>query len=502
MPSGASSACRSGITRTDAEALKMARKTSFQTKLFGCFGCILLFALGASVYSLYTLRGIRSQLKDEIDASSLRLDQSRQIAIGLANMRTAMRGISLFAMMQNPEGVTKARALYEASAQQMQGVVQEMEAASTTGEDRAVIEAIRSGLDQWVRYMNEFTDLSISGHAEEAAQGALKKMTPFIDVIQKNAAEFGKASRVRHDAAVGRVDSVIDASEMTSVVLSILLLCAAAVACVVVLRLTKALKSITREVAGNAEQVASAASQISAASQSLAQGSSDQAASLEETSASTEEISATARRNKDNTQTAASLVEQSGARFQETNRALDLMVKSIGEINASSDKISRIIKVIEEIAFQTNILALNAAVEAARAGQAGTGFAVVADEVRNLAHRCTEAARDTSSLIEESITTSGEGKTRVDQVAGAIRAITEDAVKVKALVEEVNLSSQEQAAGIEQIGRAVAQMEHVTQGTAANAEETASAAKALSAQSEGLHAIAEELTALVGASER
>jgi methyl-accepting chemotaxis protein/methyl-accepting chemotaxis protein-1 (serine sensor receptor) len=174
------------------------------------------------------------------------------------------------------------------------------------------------------------------------------------------------------------------------------------------------------------------------------------------------------------------------------------MVQSMGDINASSDKISRIIKVIEEIAFQTNILALNAAVEAARAGQAGTGFAVVADEVRNLAHRCTEAAHDTAGLIEESISKAGEGKTRVDQVAGAIRTITADAAKVKTLVEEVNIGSREQATGIEQIGRAIAQMEQVTQGTAANAEETASAAKALSVQSENLNQIVESLAELVG----
>jgi len=480
----------------------MRRKTSFQTRLFACFGFILLFAIGASVYSVYTLRDLRAQLKDEIEASSVRLDQSRQIAIGLANMRVAMRGISLFAMMQQAGPLAAAQKAFDTSSQQMQAVVQEMSAGATTDADRAAIEAIRSGQDQWMRGMVDFVALSTSGRGAEASQNALRTLTPAIDAIQKNAAEYGRASRARHDAAMASVEASMQLGSTITVVLTLLLVMGAAAAFVVVTRLVRTLKGITRHVASNAEQVASAASQISAASQSLAQGSSDQAASLEETSASTEEISATARRNKDNTQAAAGLVEQSGVRFEEANRSLDLMVRSIGEINASSDKISRIIKVIEEIAFQTNILALNAAVEAARAGQAGTGFAVVADEVRNLAHRCTEAARDTSGLIEESISKSAEGKTRVDQVAGIIRTITEEALKVKTLVEEVNLSSQEQASGIEQIGRAVAQMEHVTQGTAANAEETASAAQALSAQSEGLNEIVESLTTLVGGSSR
>ena len=153
---------------------------------------------------------------------------------------------------------------------------------------------------------------------------------------------------------------------------------------------------------------------------------------------------------------------------------------------------------IDEIAFQTNILALNAAVEAARAGEAGMGFAVVADEVRNLAQRCAQAAKDTAALIEESITKSNDGKVKVDQVATAIRTITEESAKVKTLVDEVNRGSQEQARGIEQIGKALAQMDQVTQQTAANAEESASAAEELNAQSEALKEVVEGLTTMVG----
>src|SRR5207245_434495 len=182
----------------------------------------------------------------------------------------------------------------------------------------------------------------------------------------------------------------------------------------------------------------------------------------------------------------------------EANGHLEQMVVSMGEINASSDKISKIIKVIDEIAFQTNILALNAAVEAARAGEAGMGFAVVADEVRNLAQRCAQAAKDTSGLIEESISKSSDGKTKLELVATAVRSITDSAAKVKTLVDEVKLGSDEQARGIDQVSKAIVQMESVTQTTAASAEESASASEELSAQSDTLRSIAARLNGMVG----
>ncbi len=163
------------------------------------------------------------------------------------------------------------------------------------------------------------------------------------------------------------------------------------------------------------------------------------------------------------------------------------------QIGASSGKISKIIKVIDEIAFQTNILALNAAVEAARAGEAGMGFAVVAEEVRNLAQRSAQAARDTASLIEESILKSTEGSRKLEEVASSIVGITESAGKVKTLVDEVEASSREQAQGIDQISKAVAQMDQVTQKTAANAEESASASEELNAQSQALMAVVKQL---------
>jgi len=189
-------------------------------------------------------------------------------------------------------------------------------------------------------------------------------------------------------------------------------------------------------------------------------------------------------------------VTGSQQKFAQTNQSLDEMVAAMREINMQSGKISKIIKVIDEIAFQTNILALNSAVEAARAKRVWVS--------RSLPMKCAtpaQAAGDTAELIEESIAKSNGGKVKVDQVATAIRIVTEESAKVKTLVDEVNLGSQEQTRGIEQIAKAVIQMEQLTQATAAGAEESAAAAEELNAQSEALKDIVERLTVMAGGGE-
>lgn len=284
--------------------------------------------------------------------------------------------------------------------------------------------------------------------------------------------------------------------------LSIFMLAACMYATSLIRRLSNELRRLGREMKSSAEQVASAASQVSSASHSLAQGASEQAASLEETSASGEEITAMTQKSAQSSEEAAHLVGAMDGRIRQANTALSEMVQSMQSINESSDKIAHIIKIIDAIAFQTNILALNAAVEAARAGQAGLGFAVVADEVRNLAQRSAQAARDTSELIQESISRSAEGKDKLCQVTAAIGAINESAEKVRTLVDEVAAGSREQNRGIEQIAKSIGQIEKVTQAVAANAEESASSSEELSAMADTMRKSAGELQDMVGGERR
>jgi len=478
----------------------MKRHHGIRARLFACFGIVLAVAMVSSIYSIVTARHLRNTLIQQMVSGAKLLDQTRQISISVANMRIAMRGVSLFSAQNYPEQVKKACASFEASAAEMRGVLQETERNNLSPEERAAVNEIRAGTDRWVGFFSEFVNLNTTGHADLATATASKTMTPVMDDIQKRTADLGHASQARQDDATEEALASMRRSELLNWVLSLMVLAAAAGAFVVVARLVKILREIAASVGTGAGEVAGAAAQVANASQSLAQGSSEQAAALEQTSAATEEINSMAQRNTENSNTSVKIVTESAGKFDETNRALQQMVVATTEINASSDKISKIIRVIDEIAFQTNILALNAAVEAARAGEAGMGFAVVADEVRNLAQRSSQAAKDTAALIEESIEKSRGGKVKVDQVAAALRAITEDSTQVKTLVEEVNQGSQEQARGIEQITKSLTQMEQVTQKTAADAEESAAAAAQLKAQSDSMNNIAERLAVLIGGS--
>ena len=261
--------------------------------------------------------------------------------------------------------------------------------------------------------------------------------------------------------------------------------------------ITRPINNVTFQLEEGAQQNSSAASQVSASSQSLAEGSSQQAASLEETSASLEELSSMTRHNAESAQKANDLAKQARTAADKGAAEMSAMSGAMEAIKVSSDDIAKIIKTIDEIAFQTNILALNAAVEAARAGEAGMGFAVVADEVRNLAQRSANAAKETAAKIEGAIAKTGQGVDINRKVVEALNEIVNKVRQVDELVAEVANASSEQTQGIAQINTAVSQMDKVVQSNAANAEECAAAAQELNAQSEVMKQSVSGLLALV-----
>ena len=260
-------------------------------------------------------------------------------------------------------------------------------------------------------------------------------------------------------------------------------------------------KPITRVAEGlneGAEQVAAASGEVSSSSQSLAEGASEQAAALEETSSSLEQMASMTRQNADHANQANTLMAEITRVVKDSNTAMGHLDGSMKDISNASEETSKIIKTIDEIAFQTNLLALNAAVEAARAGEAGAGFAVVADEVRNLAIRAAEAAKNTTNLIEGTIKRIKDGTEQVNRAGEAFRLVASSTGKMGELVEEIAAASNEQAQGIDQISKAVAEMDKVVQQNAANAEESAAASEELNAQAEQMKSYVNDLVEVIG----
>jgi methyl-accepting chemotaxis protein len=267
---------------------------------------------------------------------------------------------------------------------------------------------------------------------------------------------------------------------------------------IVIRSITGPLRAQAESLGAAAGQTAAASAEVSSASQSLAEGASEQAASLEETSASLEELSSMTKRNADNSQQAKSAATAARASAGTGADRMKAMQQAMQAIKSASEDITKILKTIDEIAFQTNILALNAAVEAARAGEAGAGFAVVAEEVRALAQRSALAAKETAAKIEHSVTQSQQGVQISAEVAKSFGEIQARIEQLDALVAEIATASNEQSLGIGQVTTAVSQMDQVTQANAGNAEETAAAAEELSSQSAMLRETVAQLQILTG----
>ena len=242
------------------------------------------------------------------------------------------------------------------------------------------------------------------------------------------------------------------------------------------------LSGIIAEINAAAQSVLGGAEQLSSSSQAMSQGATEQASSLEEISSSMNEIASQTRQNSENATLASRLAGESKLFAEDGDRQVKDMVVAMHDINIASSNISKIIKIIDEIAFQTNLLALNAAVEAARAGRHGKGFAVVAEEVRNLAARSAKAAKETEAMIEGAVKKTAEGSAMAGRTAEALQKIVSATGKVTELIAEIAAASNEQAQGVTQITKGLGHVDQVTQQNTAHAEEGASAAEELSSQ--------------------
>jgi len=378
-----------------------------------------------------------------------------------------------------------------ADVSQLQPLLRNDGSRRAAGDIAAAIAGWRQVFDEYLRDVE----------AKKFAAGhnlVTDRMQPLLERVDQAAAALEQEQQTLRTSSRLEAARSVHGSEVTvSVLIGVILICAAGVTLTIKninCRLRRAVKDLTQ----GARRVSENAEEIRGASHALQDGASTQAAGIEQASAASEEVNATAHQNAEFAAKASALVKEVSEQMADTNRALDQTMAAMTDIERSSERISNINQVIDEIAFQTNLLALNAAVEAARAGESGKGFAVVADEVRTLAQRCAGAAKDTAALIGESIERSHEGKARLDQLTSRIHGMSQATESVTKLADQVQSGSQEQARAVQEIGSSLIQMRSATETTAANAQQGATLGDRLTDESKTLSEIVEQLDTLVG----
>lgn len=465
-------------------------KMKLSTKLIGGFGAVIAIFLAFAGFVSFELLEFKSDIK-AFSGLTTEVGMARQMQLHTANLWQYITDASL---TQDKEVLGRdAKAELDAALQLRDRLV-EMNAGQT--EHLRVLEELRTSLPEMLATGTRMAEAYGRNRADgdvmmQAFDGESQQAIEAVSTIVKEMDGEATAASAEMQVMAARVLWITGIACLVGVVVAI------AFGIALSLSITRALNRVIEALRSGSDQVASASEQTSASSQSVAQSAAEMAASLEETSSSIEELTSMIQQNADHAGQANQLMKDTRATVENSNGAMEKMKTGMNEIKTNSDDISKIIRVIEEIAFQTNLLALNAAVEAARAGEHGKGFAVVAEEVRSLAQRAGASARDTGALIEKAVKNVNDGLIKVAGVAKGLKEITESSVKVGNLVEEISNASREQAQGINQINTAVSEMDKTTQGVAANSEETAAAAEEMSSQAVSLQENVQSLVALV-----
>lgn len=466
-------------------------------RILGAFAITFAMILALLAFHVQQTAQSASRLDTVLNTYSAKLNIGSAIELATTEMQGDQRGLMLSYEAHDLASAPNYIEGYAASGKKIDKLLAAFQPLASSDSEQSALQSVRESRATWAPGFQTLTQLCAAGQIEKAY--ALRNQNKIISAaMHSSAAAIVQEQRRSLKSAV---DESAAATTWSFWMSGLSILCSFALAALIlfiVRQVNLDLRRTATSLNEGSQEIAAAATQVATLSNTLAQGASQQAALIEETSASSGEIDSMCRRSTQNSSSTAAMVAASNARCGEADLFLGELVAAMADITASSEQISRIIKIIEQIAFQTNILALNASVEAARAGEAGMGFAVVADEVRNLAQRSSQAAKDSAAFIEDSIVKSRVGMQKTDQVAGVIRLITGDSATMKKLVDEIHLGSQEQSRGIGQITRSIQQIETVSQSSAASAEECAAASEQLTAQSQAVRDIAIDLAALVG----
>jgi methyl-accepting chemotaxis protein len=459
------------------------------------FTAMVLITIALGVFALWRLNGLKENIASLADHTLPRLLTLREFANQSRD--------NLVWTLQIEPGSSERNAQLEqkiaAGTVRRDELFKSYEGMISDDEDRRLFQEVTRARDEMTASRTRTLDLFRENRADEAQKLLQEAVIPdyekYFKAIDLEVENSAKASKAYADAAKR---SALVSVRLIGVSLALVLLLAALFAWLIIRSTNRALSNISLNLDQGALQTASAARQVSTASQTLASAASEQASSVEESSTSLEEMSSMIRATAENAEKAKGLASDARSVAENGSRTMSEMTRAMAAIDDSSAEVAKIVKNIDEIAFQTNILALNAAVEAARAGEAGAGFAVVADEVRSLAQRSAAAAKETADKIEIAITNSRKGSECTAKVEESLAHIAERVNSTDSLVAEIATAAREQAQGIEQINVAIAQLDKISQSNSASAEESASAAEELDAQAQTLKDQVAKLRQLVG----
>jgi methyl-accepting chemotaxis protein len=453
---------------------------------------VALITLALGVFALWRVMGLShdiTYLADDALPSVLSLGEAGNLSRD-----------NLISMLQiDPEGSAERNTQLEekitANAARREELFTLYEGVISDEKERRLFEEAKRARETAAASRNRALELLKQNNLQESRKLQQEAVIPDYGALN---ADIDYNTKLAEAYAEDGKDAVRFSVRLIGISLGLALLLSALMAWRLIRWINRALGNITLNLDQGAIQTATAARQVAMASQTLASGASQQASSVEETSTSLEEISSMIRATAENAEKAKGLASDARTMAQTGSSTMSKMTDAMAAIDASSAEVAKIVKNIDEIAFQTNILALNAAVEAARAGGAGAGFAVVADEVRSLAQRSAAAAKETAEKIEVAIANSRKGSECTGRVEEALVQIADKVTSTDALAADIATAAHEQAQGIEQINTAVAQLDRVSQSNSSSAEESASAAEELDAQAAALKDQVAKLRQLVG----
>lgn len=467
------------------------------------FGAILLLAVAAGVAGYYGADRISENSIEEfrtlMRTDAAVLEHSTRARSNVLGLRRYEKDI--FLNIDSKEKMAEYLAKWKDEREHLLSRLADIEKAATLDKDKDNVKLMRTNLAGYEQgFMTVFNNIQ-GGKIKAPQEGnaAINDHKAAIQTLEKAVKEFSSESSKKMAQTEDHIRALAAQAKFTAFILMALSVGLGIVICILVIRsITRPLANLIKGLDEGAQQVSTAAGQVSSASQQLAEGTSEQAASIEETSSALEQMASMTKRNAENADHTNQLMTEASQLVQDADRSMGQLIASIDQISRASEDTFKIIKTIDEIAFQTNLLALNAAVEAARAGEAGAGFAVVADEVRNLAMRAADAAKNTASLIETTIKEIKDGAVIVEKTNSEFCRVSTSVGKMSELVGDITAASREQALGIEEINRAVTEMDRVLQDNAGSAEESAAASEELNAQAEQMHLFVQELVNMVG----